>query len=173
VNRVDTVKQIVWLDQVAAAAAQEAAKLRDGLLAEAAEQYQEQGTIPTYRIPDLGTVSLSVSKESVYVADERQFADWVADRYPDEVVPKVRPAWQKQYLASLCTDDGIVSDDEGEIVPGLAVRPGGQPRYVSIRPSAEARDMYRVAATDGLHHIAEAGYHATAKPAEGEVTGDE
>lgn len=160
-NRADTVKAIVWLEQVAAAAAAEAAKRRDELLADAADEYQQHGSIPTYRLPDLGTVSLSVSQAAVVVSDESAFADWVGERHPNQVVPKVRPAWQRQFLARLHCDEGIVTDDDGEVIPGLVVRPGGQPRYVAIRPSNEAIAAFSASAGEGLRQLAASSFGNT------------
>lgn len=161
-NRADAVKAIVWLDQVAARAKLEAAAIRAAIEADAKAELAEQGTAPTWRLPDLGTVALSVSHEAVVVADEDAFTKWVAERYPTEVVQvlRVRPAWRAGFLDRAGAYPAAVGElvavdpETGEIVPGLVVRPGGQPVGITIRPSTEAKQVYAAVAERSLKRLA-------------------
>jgi len=157
VNRSDVVKGIVWLDQIAARAKAEAAKLREQLDDDARSEYEEQGTAPTWRMPDIATVALSVSKETVYVADEKAFTDWVAKRYPEQVYIEthVRPAWMVGFTSRVVRDEeALVDPASGEIVPGLAVREGGRPLGISIRPTSEVKEVYAAVAEQALRQLA-------------------
>lgn len=156
-NRQEAVEAIVWLDALAAQARTEAAKYRADLLADARAEFEEQGTAPTWRIPDVATVAASVSHASVYVCDETAFTRWVAARYPTEVetIERVRAAWQAGFLVRALGSVGIVNDPEtGEVVPGLAIRPGGQFAGVSIRPTAAAKEVFTALADAGLRQLA-------------------
>lgn len=145
-NRFEKIRQVLLWEQVAAAARAKAAVHRDELTQDAQAEYAEQGTAPTWRLPDIGTVSLPVSTERVVVADEPTLTAWVAAFHPDEVetLTRVRPAFLTALLAECRGDEGgVVWMREGALVPGLAVRPGGQPQSLSFRPSPDAK---RVAA---------------------------
>lgn len=141
-NRSDAIQQVLIWEQVAAAARAKATKLRDDLTADARAEYAEQGTAPTWRLPDIGTVSLPVSKETVYVADEQAFLDWAQQFHSGEVetVTRVRASFRALLLAE-CRGEGdmVVWMREGALVPGLAVREGGQPGSLSFRPNAVAK----------------------------------
>lgn len=167
-NRTELVQAVVWLDQIAAHAIAEGAKLREQLTADARAEYEEQGTAPTWRIPDVATVAAAVSHESVYVADETAFTRWVMSRYPTEIetVSKVRTAWLADFLRTVTVEhgtiDGQVAFDtsSGEWVSGLAVREGGRFAGVSIRATSEAKAAFGAVANHALRQLA-----ATAGPA--------
>lgn len=156
-NRTDQVQAIIWLDQLAAAAKAECAKLRADLAADAQAEFDEQGTAPTWRIPDLATVSAAVSQAAVRVADEAAFTAWVAKRYPDavETITRVREHWQADFLRRVSGSVDVVDDpDTGEVVPGLAIRPGGQLAGVSIRVSGAGKQVFAALASEGLRKLA-------------------
>ena len=153
-NRGDLVKQAIFWDQVAAAAKAEGAEIRAMLYADAKADFEEHGTAPTWRIPDLATVAAAVSHQSVYVADEPTFAAWVAKRYPTEIETRVRPAFVELVLKSANVDGTLVSYEDGEVVPGLAVRPGGEFAGVSIRATREAKEVFSALASHGLRELA-------------------
>ena len=158
-NRTETVQAIVWLDQLAAQAKAESAKLRQDLAADARTEYEEQGTAPTWRIPDVATVAASVTHEAVTVTDDRVLTAWVGERYPTELLTVVRPAWLADFL-SRCQPSGDVACDPatGEVVPGLSVRPGGTFGGISVRVSAAAKEVFGALARHGLERLAvEAG----------------
>lgn len=143
-NRFEKIRQLLIWQQVKASAAAKESAIRDELTADARAEYAEQGTAPTWRLPDIGTVSLPVSKETVYVADEQAFLDWVCQFHSEEIetVTRVRPGFVTVLLAECRGDEnGVVWMREGALVPGLAVRPGGQPQSLSFRPSAAAKEV--------------------------------
>lgn len=160
-NRTEITQAIIWLDQLAAAAKAEGAKLREQIYADAKAEYEEQGTAPTWRIPDVATIAASVSHESVSVGDAKAFAAWVRERYPTEVedVPTVRPAWLAGFLERAEPNGDVACDPTtGEVVPGLSVREGGRFAGVSIRPTADAKAVFAAVASTSLAKLAaEAG----------------
>jgi len=147
-NRFEMIRRTLMWESVAAAARAKAAKLRDDLTADAQAEYAEQGTAPTWRLPDIGTVTLPVSKETVYVADEAALLDWVKASNPDEVEVsyRVRPAFLASLLETTVPHDGAVIDPEGTVVPGLAVREGGRPGSLAFRPSSAAKAVAQAGA---------------------------
>ncbi len=156
-NRVETIRAVVWLDQLAAKAKDEAGKLRADLVADARAEYEEQGTPPTWRPPDLATVAARVSHETAYVADEAAFAAWVQSRYPTEADTRVvvRQAWQELFLKSAATSGEVVVDTAtGEVVPGLKVRPGGEFLGITISASPLAKQVMGALAEHGLRRLA-------------------
>lgn len=163
VNRFEKISWLLMLEQVAAAARARAAELRDDLTADAQAEYAEQGTAPTWRLPDIGTVTLPISAERVVVDDEQVLTGWVTAFHPDEVetLTRVRPAFLTALLAECRGDEGgVVWMREGALVPGLAVRPGGQPQSLSFRPSPDAK---RVAAA-GAERLVESLEQSIARP---------
>lgn len=68
-NRRELAAEIVRLEGLAAAAKARAAGHRAELEADACRELEEQGTAPTWRLPGLGTVLLSTSREAPVVAD--------------------------------------------------------------------------------------------------------
>lgn len=160
-NRTEIVRACIWLDQLAGHVKTERARLAAELAADARAEYEEQGTAPTWRIPDVATVSASVSHAAVYVADEESFTDWVAKRYPTEVetIQRIRSAWLADFLKRALGSVDVVADpDTGERVPGLGIRGGGQLSGISIRASAAAKEVFSIVARRGLERLAiEAG----------------
>lgn len=141
-NRFEKIRQALLWQAVAAEAKLRESAIRDELTADARAEYAEQGTAPTWRLPDIGTVSLPVSRETVYVADEDVLLSWVKTFHTSEVerIERVRPAFLTAMLAECRGDEnGVVWMREGAFVPGLAVRPGGAPQSLSFRPSADAK----------------------------------
>lgn len=160
------IRQTLLWEQVAAAARAKAAKFREELTADAQAEYAEQGTAPTWRLPDIGTVTLPVSRDTVYVADEHALIEWVHRNAPEEIETtyRVRPAYVTALLDSVHAVDGldgyVVADNEGTVIPGLAVREGGQPGSLSFRPSPDAK---RVAAA-GAERLVESLESAIGQP---------
>lgn len=155
-NRTDAIKAIVWLDQLAAQAKAEAAKLRADLVADARAEFDEQGTAPTWRIPDVATVAASVSHETVYVADEAVFTKWAVERYPTEVetIRRIRESWRTRFLGEVIVEfEGLVDRSTGEVVPGLAVKAGGEFAGISIRPTSAAKEVFSALAEHGLREL--------------------
>jgi hypothetical protein len=156
-NRTEHVQAVLWLDAVAAAAKDRAAELRATLTDDARAEYAEQGTAPTWRIPDVATVASSVSRETVALTDESAFTKWVGLRYPDEIeeILRVNPSWMASFLANATVSGDVVADAAtGEVVPGLTVRAGGRLTGLSIRPSHEAKTVFGAVAQRALAELA-------------------
>lgn len=150
-NRADTVRGVLLWEGVADAAKAKAAAFREQLNADARNEYDEQGTAPTWRLKDIGTVTLPLSTETPYVADLDALTKWAAERYPDQIetITQLRAAFVAALLARVEVDEGQVIDTTtGEIVPGVGVREGGLPKALSIRPAAAAKTVIRVAADE-------------------------
>lgn len=135
-NRAEQIQQILRLEGIATAARRLAEQHREALAEQARAELAEQGTAPTWRMPGLGVVTMPLSREAAVVADPAALLAWAAERYPTEVetIHQVRAAFQTTLLGrAVCDGDVVVDPATGEIVPGLAVRPGGQPRALTIR----------------------------------------
>jgi hypothetical protein len=157
VNRTELVQAVIWLDLLAQQAKAEGQKLRAELAADARAEFEEHGTAPTWRIPDVATVAASVSHETVMVDDSAALVRWVAARYPTEVVttPTVRGAWLADFLTRVKpSGDEACDPDTGEVVPGLGVRPGGHFGGVSIRATGAAKEVFGALAGHGLRKLA-------------------
>jgi hypothetical protein len=145
VNRTERLQEVLRLEGLAAAANARAKTFREELSAEARDELAREGSAPTWRMPDLATITLSVSKESPYVADEHQLLQWCKERHPGEVetVEQVRGAFRSKLLVDAIIDgEAVVDPATGEVVPGVGVRPGGVPQSLTIRPSHAARTVY-------------------------------
>lgn len=144
-NRAQLVQTIAACDALAA-------ELRKALRADAAAEYEEQGTAPTWRLPGF-TVSASITRDRVEIVDSGQFMAWLQARFPTEVYEErrlvVRNAeWMKNVLDGLASrhefEDGEkVADDEGTVVPGLKFAAGGEFHAVAIVPNSATRATLR------------------------------
>lgn len=109
----------------------------------------------------MATVAASVTHQSVSVSDSAALTRWVTNRYPTEVemVPTVRPAWLTGFLQRASPSGDVVADPStGEVVPGLAVRPGGEFAGVTVRATSTAKEVFAALASTGLRRLAvEAG----------------
>lgn len=115
---------------------QEAASQRKAL-ADLAEEEFRAGTLPTWRMQDVGRVQASVTAWTAQVSDMNAFTKWVGERYPTELmdVVQVRASWMNSFLdnAGYDTDGDVIFDPaSGEVVPGLSLRRGGQFKGISI-----------------------------------------
>lgn len=70
----------------------------------------------------LGFVTLAQGKRSTHV-DEDALTDWVARRYPTEIVETVRPAFRKKLLDQALSR-GAVIDGDGEVCYAVTVSRG-------------------------------------------------
>lgn len=164
-NRADAVKQAMIWDAAAKKAYARAARWREALDADARAELAEQGTAPTWRLPELGQVTLPVSHEAVIVTDREELAKWVQVNRPAEVetVIKVRPAFEAHLLQAGRIDGEQVIDAEGTVIPGLGVRPGGVPGTLTFRPSSAAKEALGQAAEAVLDAVS-AALHLPAPP---------
>lgn len=146
-NRQDLIRRVMLQEAMAAELAKRARADRDLLAADARAEFEKHGTAPTWRLPDLATVTLPVSKDTITVRDGAEFTAWVQRVRPEEIVPTVNPAFQMALMASLRIDGGRVIDADGTEIPGLAVRVGGQPKSLSLRAAPDAQAVLADAAT--------------------------
>lgn len=154
-SRADTVRNILVLEEFAAQARKLAAEHRAALLAEAAAELAEHGTAPTWRMPDVATISLSISKGAIVVSDPDALKAWVAHRNPSEIetvlTTKVRASFVNALTSQLVAEDGMVIDPAtGEIVPGLTAQEGGRAGSLSIRAEHGVKAVVGSAVTEML-----------------------
>lgn len=90
----------------------------------------------------VATITLCEPRPAVVVRDEAAFLAWVEESYPSEVerTVRVRPAWQKAFLAGLDVSEPVADPRTGEIVPGLEVLSPREPRSFSLRPVPGGRE---------------------------------
>lgn len=144
-NRTERLQEVLRLEGLAAAANARAMTHREQLAFEARDELAREGSAPTWRVPDLATITLAVSKETPYVRDEHLLLQWCKQRYPEQVetVEQVRGAFRQRLLVeAIVSDDTVIDAAIGEVVPGVAVRPGGVPQSLTIRASHAARAVY-------------------------------
>lgn len=135
----DDAKTILLLESFAAEAKRLADERRAALAERARKQLESDGIAPTWRLPEVATVTLGVTKTAAFVADEAKLLAWVHAKHPGhlEEIVRVRPAFLAQLLAAVVVEGEVVADPEtGEIVPGIGVRHGGRPDKLSIRAAA-------------------------------------
>lgn len=156
VPRAQLAAEAVWWDAVAAEAKTRGAQAREALDAQARAEFTRDGIAPTWRIPDVGTVPLALTANTVRVVDEAAYTAWVADRFPEQVqtTVQVRPAYDKT-LREAAAKRGAACDDQGEAIPGLEFVPGGAPKGISIRASSDAKAAAAALAGAALDGLAE------------------
>jgi hypothetical protein len=119
---------------------------------EAALEYAEQGTAPSWRGRDF-TVSSAVKQGGPAIVDDAAFLAWVERSYPSEVetVRRVRPAYVSAILAQAARL-AAPCDSDGTLIPGMAWRDGGEFSHLAVKPSADLRarlDAFGVAIIAG------------------------
>lgn len=154
----DRFKEVLLLEGYATAATAAAKALRDELDTEARTEFERTGAAPTWRMADLGTATLPVSKEAVAVADIGALLAWTKERHPEQIrtVEEVHAAFQGWLMANCIVAEGrAVHPETGEVVPGLTVRPGGVPRTLSFRPEPATRALFVEYGEAMLAHVRE------------------
>lgn len=141
-NREGVAQAVVACERLAAA-------LRDALGSDARAELAEQGTAPTWRARHI-TIGTTLTRDAVVVVDDDAFTVWVSRRFPTEVVTStvVRPAFARGLLAGAARRGDPPCTGDGEVIPGVVFRPGGQVRSVSLTPSAELSAWLDAAAED-------------------------
>jgi hypothetical protein len=173
-NRFDRVREVLRLEGLAAAANRRAREHRTALEEEARAELAREGTAPSWRSPDIGTVALPLTTEAAVVADIDALTKWVTARYPTEVetVPQIRAAFQAALLQrATCDGDVVVDPGTGEVIPGLAVRQGGQPKTLTITASRDARAVFARHGDELLASILAAEAEPVGHLAPGEIGG--
>jgi hypothetical protein len=134
-NRADMVRSIITWEQVSQEALRRAQDLRDQLAAMARAELENQGTAPTWRMPGLATVTLPVSKPSAAVENLPELTAWAASRMPHavETITQIRPANLKALLAAVDLTGELPATEDGELIPGVVIRPGGIPKALTVR----------------------------------------
>lgn len=157
-TRTEKVTAKLWLEAIAAAANAASKQISQELAEEARREYETERSLPTWRIPDLATVSASATHEAAVVVNEATFTKWVAKRYPTAVYTETRvsPSWREAFLKRAIRHDGKVWDDTSdEQVPGVEVKPGGEFIGVSVnQKSKTAQEMFASLAENGLRQLA-------------------
>jgi hypothetical protein len=142
VNVAEETRRILILEAVADEARREAAEGRARLADRARRQLAEEHVAPSWNLPEIAKVTLGVSSPKIEIDDTTKLLAWVEARNPDGVirVPTIRPEYLAQLLGEVIVDHGIVLwTQTGEVVPGLKLRPGGQPKALSIVPHTGVR----------------------------------
>jgi hypothetical protein len=173
-NRADVIRQILLWERVAEQATARAAAFRQQLQANAVAELTEQGTAPSWRSPEVGLVFLPVSKTAPVVTDHEALAKWVSLTRPSEVEMRVRPAYVKALRDGARIEGDVVTDRDGTVIPGMEVRPGGNPGSVTFTPETPAREAAAEAAGRVLDLVA-VSLHLPPPDfdADGEVAGDD
>lgn len=136
---------------------------REALEEQARREYAEQGVAPSWRIPEVATVGLAVSRDRIEVCDEPALIEWARGREPGWLITVVKPHALAGMIGSFVGDpvDGCVYDPDQDLgpggirvpVPGLRFRPGGQPRSIGVRPEAGARREFSALAAQVADRI--------------------
>jgi hypothetical protein len=147
VNRFEATREVLVLEAAAGQLRERAKTVRLQLDADARAELEEHGSAPTWRLADLGTWSLPVSKEAPTVTDDVALTGWVKQRYPSEIVEVVNSAFFGALLRRLAVaGESVIDPLTGEVVPGLGVRPGGLPQTLRFKPNSDALAMVDQAA---------------------------
>lgn len=149
-TRAERIQRIIWLGRLAAAAAAEAKTERVALEADAGAEYVGQGVAPTYRMPDIATVSSRIARDTVDVIDPAALLDWVTKRHPTEVEPTIRPAFVDRLRKTVRPDGTNVVDAAGERIPGLRYRAGGRFIGVTVKVDDAAGEVFDALAVEAL-----------------------
>lgn len=154
VPRAQLAAESVWWDAVAAEAATRSARVREQLDTQARQELARDGVAPTWRIPGLGTVPLSMTADRIDVDDADAFTAWVAARFPEQIETntRVRPAYEA-VVRKAALKRGAACDDQGEVIPGLKFVPGGRAKGIQVRATDDAKASAAAiagAALDGL-----------------------
>jgi hypothetical protein len=72
---------------------------------------------------NVGTIGMVNARRTFYSTDDDRLAEWVTERWPDEVVVRVRPEFLDQ-LKKRAREYGALIDDDGEVCPWAEVRLG-------------------------------------------------
>lgn len=126
----------------------ESAAARQVLAERMAESGSERVRVSDSAGASVGTVSVVNKAPTAQVTDPKAFADWAKQRYPEAVHTSVDPVWTDRLLRG-ATAKGAPVDPEGEVIPGVEIVTP-EP-YLTVRPTAEARDRMRtMLANSGL-----------------------
>jgi hypothetical protein len=176
VNRFDRAREVARREALAAAWADSARTLREELDAEAREEYAANDNGVTWMWRDFGRVTLPLSEETIVVTDIDLLRKWVKEHHPEQirVVEEVWPAFQTHLLKNgVITGEGVQDPETGSVVPGLAVRPGGVPKALTITVDKDAKRLFANYAAQEVERALAAEYGTpTAGPADDSVVSE-
>jgi hypothetical protein len=87
----------------------------------------------------LGKVTKAHGRLSAVVFSEQEFLAWVKERYPDEVMTIVRPAFEHKILESAKRCNETTDPATGDDVPGIGLVAGNP--YITYRAERGAVDV--------------------------------
>jgi hypothetical protein len=157
VSRLEQLREVAWLEALAAAATEEAGKRREALRAEAVEELKTHGHAASWPFAGIGRITLNLSKDRVECSNPDRFQEWVEQRYPDgiQTVTSVSSSWRERFFASVDVEgDRVVDPETGEIVPGLLFKAGGKPLHLTVKVESDAKKVLALSAGEGLKHAA-------------------
>jgi hypothetical protein len=148
-TRFERVREVLRLADAAKARAGEH---RRALEADARAELERERVAPTWRITDVGTITLPVTQAGVVVTDPAALLAWCRERHPEQVetVELVRSAFITALIRRATVDGDLVVDETGEPVPGMAWKPGGEAKSLSFRIDGDVKKLFRAAADELL-----------------------
>jgi hypothetical protein len=72
---------------------------------------------------NVGTIAMVNARRTFYSTDDDRLAEWVTERWPDEVVVRVRPEFLEE-LKKRTRKYAALIDDDGEVCPWVELRLG-------------------------------------------------
>ena len=144
-NRAEMTRRVLLLEAAARQCKEQAKELRDELETDALSELEREGTQPTWKLRDVGTWTLPVSSQEVYVSNEAAVLAWVKETHDgaDEFIETTErlKGWYVADLLRLTARvvEGQVVDEDGEVIPGLDFRVGGVPKTLQFRPASDAK----------------------------------
>jgi hypothetical protein len=146
-NRADIIKNLVLLGQVADKVKARIAELRGELETQARAEWEQQGMAPAWTLPGVATCTLGITDATITVSDEKALVAWMQRNRPDEVETIARPREAGlKALIDAAEVDGDIVHHGGDVIPGLTAIPGGNPKGITVRPTAGAKQVLGVEA---------------------------
>ena len=124
-NRADLIRTMAAARRVADVA-------KDMLTRDAAADYEEQGTAPTWNSKEFRVTS-AVKQGGPVVMDDKALLAYVEKNYPTEVqtVKQINPVFLKVLLDN-AAKLGDPVDKDGTVLPGVEWREGGEFSHISV-----------------------------------------
>ncbi|MDG4787115.1 hypothetical protein O7626_14450 [Micromonospora sp. WMMD1102] len=153
-DRVAKVEQIAWLEAMAAEAGRRAELLRAELAADAKSLLLDTGMAKVWDIPGLATLTTAITRPSATLDDPNAMVDWLILRHPDQVIKVPNPDYVKAARRTAQLIDGKVCGPDGNPIPGLAWKAGGQFHNIQIKVAAPFREVMTALAMEALNATA-------------------
>jgi hypothetical protein len=151
-TRFERVREVLRLEGLADAAKSRAFEHRRALEADARAELAREKVAPTWRITDVGTITLPTTQAGFAVTDAAALLAWCQERHPEQVetVELVRSAFVAALMKRATVAGDLVVDVTGEPVPGLAWKVGGEAKSLSFRIESDVKKLFRAAADELL-----------------------